>query len=282
MKISSALAQARLELDSKGVSSSKLDSLILLSHALLVSKEQIIFNPDRELNPTQQKTFFDLIARRAVREPVSHLTNKREFFGEDFFVSKDVLDPRPDSESLIELVFKTFPDKNQKLKIVELGVGSGCLIITLLQSYKMASATGVDVSSAALKVCQKNAETRQVQTRLNLCESNLFTALTQNEKFDLIISNPPYIPSHEIEILEPEVKIYEPRIALDGGQDGLDFYKKIATQASDFLKENGKIILEIGFGQREEIVQIFLENGGKLQSENCDLSGVVRALCFKF
>ncbi len=281
MKISSALAQARLELDSKGVSSSKLDSLILLSHALLVSKEQVIFNPDREIDASQQKVFFDLIARRAAREPVSHLINKREFFGEDFFVSKDVLDPRPDSESLIELVFKTFLDKNQKLKILEVGVGSGCLIITLLKAYKSADAIGVDISEKALKICQKNAGTHQVENRLNLRKSDLFSALNQNEKLDLIISNPPYIPSQDIENLEPEVKIHEPRNALDGGLDGLDFYKKIAIDAKNFLNENGKIILEIGFGQEQEIIEIFEKAGWAFNSWNLDLSGVVRSLCFK-
>ena len=281
MKISSALAQARLELDSKGVSSSKLDSLILLSHALLVSKEQVIFNPDREIDASQQKVFFDLIARRSAREPVSHLINKREFYGEDFFVSKDVLDPRPDSESLIELVLKTFPDKNQKLEMLEVGVGSGCLIITLLKAYETADAIGLDISPSALKICQKNAVTHQAQTRLKLFESDLFAALNLNEKFDLIISNPPYIPSQEIETLEPEVRNYEPRNALDGGADGFDFYKKIAATAKNFLVENGKIILEIGFGQREEIVKIFEKEGWVFEGENLDLSGVVRALSFK-
>ncbi|MBP7710053.1 MAG: peptide chain release factor N(5)-glutamine methyltransferase [Rickettsiales bacterium] len=280
MKISSALAQARLELDSKGVSSSKLDSLILLSHALLVSKEQIIFNPDRELNEAQQKVFFDLIKRRAAREPVSHLINKREFFGEDFFVSKDVLDPRPDSESLIELVLKKLPDKNQKLKILEIGVGSGCLVITLLKAFQMADAIGVDISEEALKICQKNAETHQVQNRLNLKKSDLFSALNPNEKFDLIISNPPYIPSQEIETLEPEVKNHEPRTALDGGADGLDLYKKIAASAKNFLKKDGKIILEIGFGQQKDVTKIFADNGLLLIDSRRDLSGIERALCF--
>jgi len=281
MKISSALAQARLELDLKGVSNSKLDSLILLSHALLVSKEQVIFNPDRELSEAQQKVFFDLIKRRAAREPVSHLINKREFFGEDFFVSKDVLDPRPDSESLIELVLKKLFDKNQKLKILEIGVGSGCLIITLLKAFPMADAIGVDISEEALKICQKNAEAHQVKNRLSLKKSDLFSALNPNEKFDLIISNPPYIPSQEIETLEPEVKNHEPRTALDGGVDGLDLYKKIAALTKNFLKKDGKIILEIGFGQEKDVTKIFEAKGMVLSELARDLSGVARSLCFE-
>jgi release factor glutamine methyltransferase len=280
VKISEALVKARQDLDSKGVSNSKLDVLILLSHALLFSKEQIIFNPDLELNPAQQKSFFDLILRRAAREPVSQIIGKREFFGEDFFVSKDVLDPRPDSESLIELVLKNFL-KDQKLTILELGVGSGCLIITLLKALKIADGAGVDISDKALEVCKKNAEHHQVHNRLRLMKSDLFSGLKPLEKFDLIISNPPYISSSVIENLEPEVRIYEPRTALDGGVDGLDFYRKISAQAKNFLNKNGQIILEIGFDQKEKVIEIFSEKEFLLIDSKSDLSGVTRVLRFK-
>ena len=283
MNISSALSQARQNLDSKGVSNSKLDSLILLTHAFFIlgislSKEQIIFNPEQELSLEQQQVFFNLILRRSNREPVSHIIGKREFFGEDFVVSKDVLDPRPDSESLIEAVFSNFADKDQKLKILELGVGSGCLIITLLRSYKLAFGVGVDVSEKALVICRKNAANQQVLNRLQLVKSNLFDEVNASEKFDLIISNPPYIPSQDIEILEPEVRIHEPRLALDGGVDGLDFYRKIAVEAKNFLKQNGQIILEIGIGQQQEIADIFAREGFLLLEEKRDLSQVVRVL----
>jgi len=280
MKISDALSQARLNLDSQGVSSSKLDSLILLSHTLSFSKEQIIFNPDFELSLAQQQVFFDLIVRRLQREPVSQIIGKREFFGEDFFVSKDVLDPRPDSESLIELILKKFPDRSQKLKILELGTGSGCLIITLLKSYGAAVGTGIDISAEALKISQKNSEFCQVHKRLNLQKSDLFAEVNILEKFDLIISNPPYIASEEIEKLEPEVKNFEPRIALDGGLDGLSFYRRIAADAKNFLEKNGKIFLEIGFGQKEKVVEIFIKNGFLLIDSKLDLSGIPRVLEF--
>lgn len=282
MKIFDALSQAKLDLDSRGVGSSKLDSLILLSHTLSFSKEQIIFNPDFELNSAQQKSFFDFIARRARREPVSHIIGQREFYGEIFLVSSDVLDPRPDSESLIELVLRNFPDKNKNLKILELGVGSGCLIVTLLKAYKAAGGTGVDISAEALKICQKNSEVHRVQGRLNLQKSNLFSEVDVAEKFDLIISNPPYIASQEIEKLEPEVRIFEPRAALDGGVDGLDFYRKIAATAKNFLNKNGKIFLEIGFDQKEKVIEIFANAEFVLLDSQLDLSGVTRALCFKF
>lgn len=291
MKISTALLQARLALDSKGVSNSGLDSLILLSHTLFLcgknfSKEWIIFNPDFELSLDQQRTFFGLVLRRENREPISQIIGKREFFGEDFLVSKNVLDPRPDSESLIELVLKIFPEENRKLEILELGVGSGCLILTLLRLYGEASGVGIDVSDEALEICKKNSEKHSASDRLKLLKSDLFEALKQvsedQKKYDLIISNPPYIPSKEIEDLEPEVRIHEPKIALDGGDDGLNFYRKIAASAENFLNKNGKIILEIGFGQKEEIVKIFAKNKFKLIDSKLDLVGVERALCFEF
>lgn len=285
MNISSALSQARQNLDAKGVSNSKLDSLILLTHAFFLlgisfSKEQIIFNPDHELSLQQQQVFFNLILRRSNREPISHIIGKREFYGEDFLVSKDVLDPRPDSESLIEAVFSNFSDKSQKLKILELGVGSGCLIITLLRSFRLAAGTGVDVSEKALAVCQKNAVNHQVADRLQLTKSDLFGAINQQEKFDLIISNPPYIPSQDIESLEPEVRVHEPRLALDGGKDGLDFYRQIALEAKNFLNKKGQIILEIGINQQQEIADIFMQEGFLLLEEKRDLAQVVRVLRF--
>ena len=317
MKISDALSQSRKDLDIKGVSNSKLDCLILLTHALSCSKEHIIFNPDTELKIEQQEFFFKMVKRRAAREPVSHIIGKREFFGEDFFVSCDVLDPRPDSESLIELVLENFQQKNNSLKILELGVGSGCLIITLLKAYKSAVGIGVDISEKALKIARENAATHQVQDRLQLLQSDLFSTLKiskqvqdddigslQNSslfvnhpefdsgfiqsqsaenllKFDLIISNPPYIASQEIETLEPEVKTYEPRLALDGGVDGFDFYRKIAAESKNFLKENGRVILEIGINQQEKIIEFFIKNEFQLIEMKPDLSGIIRSLCFK-
>jgi len=279
MKISEALARAKEILASKGVSSG-LDSLILLAHALSFSKEQVVFNPQLQLNETQQKNFFDLVARRAKREPVSHLIGKREFFGEDFLVTKDVLDPRPDSETLIESVLKKFPNLTQDLTILELGVGSGCLIVTLLKAYANATGIAVDISKKALEVAKKNSEKHQVSPRLKLLESNLFSSVSRAEKFDLIISNPPYIPAAEIEKLEPEVALHEPRAALDGGADGLDFYRRIAAEAKNFLTKYGKIFLEIGFGQKEEVVEIFAQQKFSLIQSSFDLPGVERVLEF--
>lgn len=280
MKIAEILVQAKKDLDASGVGSSRLDSLILLSYAISFSREQLIFNPDFELDKAQQQNFFALLERRKARQPVSQIIGKREFFGGDFFVNSDVLDPRPDSESLIELVLERFPNRDKKIKILELGVGSGCLIITLLKAFKNAAAIGFDASDKALEVAKKNAQNHQVLQRLKLQNSNLFSALNDGQKFDLIISNPPYIPSKEIENLQDEIRLFEPLLALDGGVDGLDFYRKIAAQSQNFLAENGQIILEIGFGQKAEISEIFAQENFFLAAFKLDLPGVERVLCF--
>jgi release factor glutamine methyltransferase len=275
---SKALVKAREILAAKGVSNPGLDSTILLAHALLVSKDWVIFNPDFKLNEAQQEKFFELINRRANRELVSHLIGKREFFGEEFLVTKDVLDPRPDSETLIEEVLKK---SHEGCKILELGVGSGCLIITLLKSFKNSVGTAVDISESAIEIARKNSENHQVSSRLKILKSDLFSNLNHAEKFDLIISNPPYIPAADIEMLEPEVRIHEPRSALDGGVDGLDFYRRIAAEAKNFLNESGRIFLEIGRGQEKLVSEIFVKNGFSHINSALDLSGVVRVLEFK-
>lgn len=280
-KISDVLARARREIANSGVSSSGLDSSILLAHTLSFSKEQILFNPDFELSAKQEDDFVKAVARRVNREPVSHIINKREFFGADFFVNSDVLDPRPDSEILIEAVLQKFSNKNPNIKILEVGVGSGCLIITLLGLYSQAMGVGLDISKKALEVCSINAKNHKIEKHLDLRNSDVFSALKTSEKFDLIISNPPYIPSADILELEPEVRMYEPLSALDGGVDGLDFYRKIAHDAKIFLKENGEVFLEIGYGQKEKICEIFTQKNFTLITAKPDLSGVIRVLQFK-
>ena len=280
MKISDLLAQAKNQLENSGVSSSKLDSLVLLTHALSVSKEYVIFNPDFEPEQYLEEKFLAMIKRRANREPVSHIIGKREFFGYDFLVTHDTLDPRPDSESLIELVLKKNQQKNDALKFLEIGTGTGCLTITLLLLYKNSSAIAVDISDKALQICSKNSIKNQVDDRLQLIKSDLFSDL-KNQKFDFIISNPPYIPSKDIAGLQEEVRNFEPLLALDGGEDGLDFYRAIAKSSNEFLIKNGRIFLEIGFDQKDDVVKIFTQEKFTFEDFQPDLAGISRALVFK-
>lgn len=282
MKISDLLALAENQLINAGVSNSKLDALVLLTHALSVSKEQIIFYPDFEPAENLQKKFLNFIERRTKREPVSQIIGFREFYGYNFTVTKDTLDPRPDSESLIELVLKKFPQHQDPLQILELGTGTGCLIITLLQLYQNAKGFGVDISTAALEICRQNLAKHQLTHRLEITKSDLFSALNYNQKFNLIISNPPYIPSSDINHLQEEVKKFEPRFALDGGIDGLDFYRKIAKTAPLFLQKQGRVIVEIGFGQENDVIRIFSDCDFAFEETKHDLASIPRALSFQY
>lgn len=280
MKISAALILAQNKLQQSKVESPAIDALVLLRHATSFSKEQVIFNPNLELTPKQLEDFWQAIARRQKREPVSHIIGQREFYGLDFLVSGNVLDPRPDSESLIELALKIFPDKNQELKILELGVGTGCLSITLLKQFVNAVGIGVDISLEALAVAQKNTAAHQLQKRFQLQQSDLFANI-EAQKFDLIISNPPYIPAQEIEKLADEVRLFEPRLALDGGVDGLDFYRRIAQESVGFLKPQGQVVVEVGHDQKRDVVDIFGKQGFGFKLVQQDLAGVARVLGFE-
>ncbi len=280
MKISEILTKARTVLKESGVKNVGLDSIILLSHALSFSKEQIIFNPDLQIGEKEKTKFFELLLRRSKREPISHIIENREFFGKNFFVNSSVLDPRPDSEVLIELIFALFPNHSQNLEILEIGVGSACLITTALNHFIDSTGIGLDISKKALEVAQINIKNHQLESRLKLIQSDLFSELKNGEKFDLIISNPPYIPSSDIKKLQEEVREFEPIIALDGGIDGLDFYRKISEEARYFLKKDGKIVLEIGQNQGEPIREIFLEKDFQLIATKHDLSGIERSLAF--
>lgn len=280
MKISQALSQAKEKLKKAQITNYSLDALLLVCHVKKFSKEKIIFNPELELKEEELIDFFKLITRRQKGEPISHLIENREFFGFDFFVNKNVLDPRPDSEILVETVIKNYL-KESKLSFLELGIGSGCLSISLLKNFENFNAIGVDISPLALEVAKKNARKHDILERLELKESDLFLSLNKSEKFDFIISNPPYIPSKNIKNLQIEVRDFEPHLALDGGDDGFDFYRKIARNSREFLKENSYVFLEIGQNQEREIEKIFNKFSFELIAANKDLAGIVRVLTFK-
>lgn len=281
MLISEALLLAANNLKQQGINSNRIDALLLLCHCLSCSKEHIIFNPELTINSQQEEQFFNLIKRRCNNEPVSHLIGRREFFGVDFVINNNVLDPRPDSETLIELIFNYFTNKNANLNILELGVGSGCLLLTVLKNFPNSCGVGVDISDRALEIAGQNADLLNLSSRVDLSQSNWFSSLEAKQNFDLIISNPPYIKTNEIQFLQDEVKVFEPMLALDGGSSGLDCYVAIAKEVMGFLKEDGILILEIGQNQEQDIIKIFTDNGLKFIQDKKDLSGIVRCLMFK-
>lgn len=279
MNISQSLLFAKNELKDANIESFNLDANVLLSHLLDKPKEFIIFNPEFELSLEQKIKFEEFVARRKKNEPVSHIIQKREFYSREFIVSKDVLDPRADSESLIEYVLQHF--NNNNLRFLEIGVGSSCLVTTLLCEMKTASAKAVDISKDAINIAKKNSIKHKVDDRLEIIESDLFSNISSTESFDLIISNPPYIKSSDIDDLQKDVKDFEPIIALDGGDDGLDFYRKIAHQSPQYLKNEGSVIIEIGAGQEEEIIEIFAKNNFNFINAKKDLASIIRVLHFK-
>ncbi len=244
---------------------------------------QIAFS-ESAVAPAIAQCYRDLLARRVAREPLSHILGKREFFSRDFLVSADVLDPRPDSETLIEAVLARLPSRDRPWRLLDLGTGSGCLILTLLAELPQASGIGLDASAAALALAAANAERLQLQDRIawrlaDWRRPDWRAGLA--ESFDVAIANPPYIPTGEIARLAPEIRDHEPRLALDGGADGLDAYRHLAPALSHLLAPSGFAALEIGHDQEKTAAAPFLGAGLVCESAIRDLGGRPRCLIIK-
>lgn len=232
-----------------------LDARILLIAATGISLEQFYSNPLQLINKDKLDLFNSYVSRRINREPVSKIIAKKSFWKDDFIVNNFTLDPRPDSETIIEAALDYLKNKNINYKILDLGSGSGCLILSLLKEFKEASGTAVDLSPQAIEVIEKNSYLLNVNNRLKLICSDWFEKV--EGKFDLIISNPPYIARSELGNLEIEVKEFDPILALDGGEDGLDPYRHFAEKLDIYLKEDGYAIFEFGDCQANKIEEIF-------------------------
>lgn len=280
MTIAELLKSTKIKFKENDISSYEIDALLLIAHHFNLTREEIIFSGNSPLDKTKITEFETLINRRINKEPVSKIIGKKGFYEDDFFVNQNVLDPRPDSETLIEEVLKTFTDKNVKLKILELGVGSGCLILTILKKLPNSHGIAVDINEKSLEVARINSQNLGVNQRIKFQNSNWFSNIS-DKNFDLIISNPPYIKSEDINFLEADVKNFDPLIALDGGEDGLDCYRIIAQNVKNFLNENGYLFLEIGQNQEHEITEIFCQNGLKFIKSQKDLGQIIRCLIFQ-
>ena len=258
MKLTKYLTETANKLKENPHSSANIEARLLISYILQIDINQLFLKDDLDLTIDQKNQLKKLIKRRANGEPMAYILGRREFYGNDFIIDKNVLDPRCDSEAMIELIKEQYQNQSlQSLKLIELGIGSGCLIISILMEFKMWMGIGVDISKKAIIIAKKNCQKFDLTTRLKIINGDLFSKIKLNEKFDIIISNPPYIPSAEIKNLQNEVAIFEPKIALDGGLDGLDFYRNIANKSSQFLEKNGSIFLEIGYDQEESVIKIF-------------------------
>ncbi len=257
----------------------KLDARILLQHATKLAPEVIYLELEREVDSKVADLYLELINRRRNHEPVAKIIGSKAFWLNDFIVNNHTLDPRPDSEVIINQALKILTNKDESYRFLDLGTGTGCLLLSLLQEFKNATGVAVDISAQALEVTQLNVELLKMQDRVTLLQQNWGDSLT--EKFDLIVSNPPYIPRDDITYLEKDVKLYDPILALDGGIDGLDPYRYLAKQIFLLLKPQAYAILEFGYGQSESIKQIFLQEGYKVEMILLDLAGIQRAIVIR-
>jgi release factor glutamine methyltransferase len=277
--IAEAMAIGRRSLQSAGISSFQLDARLLLQAALGITHETIIADPDTVVDAAALLKYHAFIARREMSEPVSRILMVREFYGRNFFVTPEVLDPRADTETLIELALP-FLHQLSAPRILDLGAGSGAIIVTLLAECPQSTGVAADLSRDALTVVQQNAIVNDVAERLHVVASDWFTDVIG--QFDLIISNPPYIPAAEILTLERDVKDFDPVLALDGGVDGLDPYHRIAADAASHLTQGGNVIVEFGAGQGADVGQIFARYGFVEIARGIDLGGHLRGVAYTY
>ncbi len=271
------LREGTKRLQNAGDGTDALDARLLLEHALGVSHEALIRDPDIEVNAKKQQSYWALIERRAQQEPIAHLLGYRDFWKDRFTVTHETLIPRPDSEALIELPLHSIETPPQH--IFDLCTGSGCLLLSLLREYQGASGFGADISEAALLVAKQNALQLGLDQRAHFLCGDMLKSLAF--RFDCIVCNPPYIASDVIETLDEDVKGFEPLNALDGGKDGLAFYRKLAEIIPDYLSDRGWLFVEIGKGQETD-VRTFMEASLTYRGSHKDLAGITRALAFSY
>ena len=251
MTIKQAITKGMIMLKSNNVESPKLKARLLLQYILDKPRQYIIVYDNKEIDKQQQWQYFVNIEKLTKGVPLQHITHRQEFMKMDFFVDENVLIPRPDTEILVEEVIK-IAQKYNSPRILDLCTGSGAIAISLKKFVPNADITAVDISEQALEIAQRNA--KKLETKINFLKSDLFDKL-DNKKFDIIVSNPPYIKKDEIKKLSEEVQ-KEPKIALDGGEDGLDFYRIITEQAINYLKTGSFLCFEIGYNQKNDVIKI--------------------------
>ena len=275
MNINSAIIQGAKFLKDSFIKNPYLDSEILMTKAIQKDRKYILLNFKRHLDTKDLNTFKELIQKRSIGKPIAYLTNKKFFWNSEFTVSDDTLIPRPDTEILIEKVLDLTAYK-KKLNILEIGVGSGCILLSILKERKGFYGTGIDISKSCLNISKLNAIKLKVSSKLKLFKSNVDKFTTG--KYDLIISNPPYIKNTYLKYLEKDVAKFEPKLALDGGLDGLSAIRKVIKKSSELIKKNGKFVLEIGFDQKKSVISLLKKEGFYINSINKDLANKDRCI----
>lgn len=256
MTISELIKKGMIELKNGNIEEPKLKARLLMQYVLNKSRQYVIVNDREELDNIKEKQYLEEIKILKKGVPIEHITHQKEFMKLSFFVDKNVLIPRQDTEILVEEVIN-IAKKNNAKKILDLCTGSGAIAVSLAKYLPQVEITAIDISNEALKIAKKNAISNNVENQITFISSDMFTNLNE-EKFDIIVSNPPYIKTNVIKNLDIQVQ-NEPFIALDGGKDGLDFYKKIINESYQYLKYNGYLCLEIGFDQKIDVIEL-IEN----------------------
>jgi len=261
-------------LKEKKIPSYILDSELLLSKTLNKSREIILTNLDMDIEKKNFNIFKEYLIRRSKNEPLAYIFGEKEFWSKSFNVNKHTLIPRPETELLVDGLLKIFKDK--KISILDIGTGSGCIIVSLLTNLRQSVGTGVDISKNAILTAEKNVVKYKLNNRIKLLNKSFENIF--NKKFDLIVSNPPYIEKKAIKNLSEDIKKYEPRMALDGGNDGLDLIKKVIYKSKDILKVNGTLALEIGNEQIKKVSKILIDNNFRIENVIKDYKNNVRCI----
>lgn len=284
VNLRSAVMEAASRLAEAGVDAARLDAELLMAHALGLTREEVFLAPDRQLSAREMESFEALVSRRTAREPVARILGTREFWSLEFALSAATLVPRPDSETLVAAVLQEIgkvADGSDPLRILDLGTGSGCLLLALLSEMPGASGVGIDCDAEAVAVARENARRLGFADRAEFREGDWFGALdaaARLPRFDIIVANPPYIESAEIAGLAPEVTAFDPHAALDGGPDGLRAYRRIAARAGEYLTPDGLVFLELGAGQEKAVSKILEDQGLGVEGHYKDLAGVPRVI----
>ncbi len=262
-------------LSSNNIKNPYLDAEIMLSSIIKKERDYIILNETDEINYSIVKKFFKLVNRRKTGEPISYIIHKKNFWNESFYVNNDVLIPRPDTEHIVEEVLKLIKINSRK-SLLDIGTGSGCILLSILKERKLLRGYGIDISKKSINVCKINTKRLKITNRVKFYVSNIDKFFLG--KYDIVVSNPPYIDTSKIKYLEKDVYKFEPRLALDGGVDGFSEIIKVVSKTKDLLKKNGLFILEIGFKQKKKVVEILKKKGFYIKKITKDYAGIDRCI----